>query len=76
MINAFNGGSDLVPKARIGSKLFAGGYYSVVNKIDPSVVNVLSLTVSKNGTTFASSVEYGVDQIPTLDANDITVTLV
>ena len=76
VIKAFNGESDLVPKARIGSKLFAGGYYSVVNKIDPSVVNVLSLTVSKNGTTFASSVEYGVDQIPTLDANDITVTLV
>jgi len=76
VINAFNGGSDLVPKARIGSKLFAGGYYSVVNKIDPSAVNVLSLTVSKNGTTFTSSVEYGVDQIPTLDANDITVTLV
>lgn len=76
VINAFNGGSDLVPKARIGAKLFAGGYYSVVNKIDPSVVNVLSLTVSKNGTTFSSSFEYGVDQIPTLDANDITVTLV
>jgi len=76
VIKAFNGESDLVPKARIGSKLFAGGYYSVVNKIDPSVVNVLSLTVSKNGTTFTSSVEYGVDQIPTLDANDITVTLV
>jgi len=76
VINAFNGESDLVPKARIGSKLFAGGYYSVVNKIDPSVVNVLSLTVSKNGTTYTSSVEYGVDQIPTLDANDITVTLV
>jgi len=76
VIKAFNGESDLVPKARIGSKLFAGGYYSVVNKIDPSVVNVLSLTVSKNGTTYTSSVEYGVDQIPTLDANDITVTLV
>ena len=76
VIDAFNGGSDLVPKARIGSKMFAGGYYSVVNKIDPTVVNVLSLTVSKNGTTFASSVEYGVDQIPTLDANDIMVTLV
>lgn len=76
VVKAFNGGSDLVPKARIGSKVFAGGYYSVVNKIDPSVVNVLSLTVSKNGTTFTSSVEYGVDQIPTLDTNDITVTLV
>lgn len=76
IISAFNGNSDLVPKARISSKVFAGGYYSVLNNIDASSVNVLSVTVSIDGVNFASSVEYGVDQIPSLDANDISVTLV
>lgn len=76
IINAFNGNSDLVPKARIATKVFAGGYYSVLNNIDPASVNVLSVTVSKDGTNFAASIEYGVDQIPSLDANDISVTLV
>lgn len=76
IISAFNGNSDLVPKARIASKAFAGGYYSVLNNIDTASVNVLSVTVSLDGINYASSVEYGVDQIPSLDASDISVSLV
>ncbi|MGC0863480.1 baseplate J/gp47 family protein [Pantoea agglomerans] len=76
IISAFNGNSDLVPKARIASKVFAGGYYSVLNNIDTASVNVLSVTVSLDGVNYASSVEYGVDQIPSLDASDISVSLV
>lgn len=76
IIDAFNGNSDLVAKARIASKVFAGGYYSVLNNIDTSTVNVLSVTVSIDGSNYGTSVEYGVDQIPSLDANDISVTLV
>lgn len=76
IISAFNGNSDLVPKARIASKVFAGGYYSVLNSIDTASVNVLSVTVSIDGTNYGTSVEYGVDQIPSLDASDISVTLV
>lgn len=76
IINAFNGNSNLVPKARIASKVFAGGYYSVLNNIDTESVNVLSVTVSLDGINYASSVEYGVDQIPSLDASDISVSLV
>ncbi|MDI9276157.1 baseplate J/gp47 family protein [Pantoea sp. EABMAA-21] len=76
IISAFNGNSDLVSKARIASKVFAGGYYSVLNNIDTASVNVLSVTVSIDGTNYGTSVEYGVDQIPSLDANDISVTLV
>jgi len=76
IISAFNGNSDLVPKARIASKVFAGGYYSVLNNIDTASVNVLSVTISIDGTNYGTSVEYGVDQIPSLDANDISVTLV
>lgn len=76
IISAFNGNSELVPKARIASKVFAGGYYSVLNNIDTASVNVLSVTISIDGTNYSPSVEYGVDQIPSLDANDISVTLV
>lgn len=76
IVSAFGGNSDLVSKARIASKLFAGGYYSVVNSIDTSSINVVSILVSIDGSTFSSSVEYGVDQIPSLDSGDITVTLV
>lgn len=76
IISAFNGNSELVAKARIASKVFAGGYYSVLNNIDTSSVNVLSVTVSIDGINYGTSVEYGVDQIPSLDANDISVTLV
>lgn len=76
IISAFNGNSDLVPKARIASKVFAGGYYSVLNNIDTASVNVLSVTVSIDGTNYGTSVEYGVDEIPSLDASDISVTLV
>lgn len=76
IIAAFNGNSDLVPKARIATKVFAGGYYSVLNNISPSTVNVLSVTISLDGINYAASVEFGVDQIPSLDASDIAVTLV
>lgn len=76
IISGFNGNSDLVPKARIASKVFAGGYYSVLNNIDTASVNVMSVTVSLDGVTFASSIEYGVDQIPSLDTSDISVSLV
>jgi len=76
IVSAFGGNNDRVQKARIASKIFAGGYYSVVNEIDPSSVNVLSVAISLDGMTFTPSVEYGVDQIPTLDSADISVTLV
>ncbi|WP_147196063.1 baseplate J/gp47 family protein [Pantoea sp. CCBC3-3-1] len=74
--SAFTGNSDSVSKARIASKLFAGSYYAVVNYIDKSSINVLSVLVSLDGKTFTPSVEYGVDQVPTLDSADISVTLV
>ncbi|WP_336792230.1 hypothetical protein [Pantoea anthophila] len=76
IINALNGNSNLVPKARITSKVFAGGYYSVLNNIDIESVKFLSVTVCLDGINYASSVEYGVDQIPSLDASDISVSLI
>ncbi|HGM5054125.1 TPA: baseplate J/gp47 family protein [Serratia marcescens] len=75
IINSFNG-DDGGTRARIGSKIFAGRYYSGIQDIDQDNVNILSVTISKDGTTYSSSVEFGIDQIPTIDATNITVELV
>jgi uncharacterized phage protein gp47/JayE len=75
IINSFNG-EDGGTRARIGSKIFAGRYYSGIQDIDQDNVNILGVTISKDGTTYSSSVEFGIDQIPTIDATNITVELV
>ncbi|AGQ28765.1 hypothetical protein M495_14285 [Serratia liquefaciens ATCC 27592] len=75
IINSFNG-DDGGTRARIGSKIFAGRYYSGVQSIDQSNINILGITISKDGTTYTSSVEFGIDQIPTIDATNIDVELV
>ncbi|MGO4743965.1 baseplate J/gp47 family protein [Serratia quinivorans] len=75
IINAFNG-EDGGTRARIGSKIFAGRYYAGVQSIDQSNINILGITISKNGTTFSSSVEFGIDEIPTIDESNIVVELV
>lgn len=76
IISAFAGNNELVPRARIGAKIFAGGYYSVINQIDTAAVNVLAVTLSLDGINYAPMAEYGVDQVPSLDAGDIEVTMV
>ncbi|MDK5705364.1 hypothetical protein QAA85_22505, partial [Serratia nevei] len=63
-------------RARIGSKIFSGRYYSGVQSIDQSNINILGISLSKDGTTFSSSIEFGIDQIPTIDASNIVVNLV
>ena len=75
IINSFNG-EDGGTRARIGSKIFAGRYYSGIQNIDQDNVNILDLTISKDGATYSTSVEFGIDQIPTIDATNITVELV
>lgn len=75
IINSFNG-EDGGTRARIGSKIFAGRYYSGIQNIDQDNVNILDVTISKDGTTYSSSVEFGIDQIPTIDPSNITVELV
>lgn len=71
---AFNG-TDGGTRARIGSKVYAGRYYSGIQAIDPSNLNILSITLSRNGTTYGTSAEFGIDEIPTLDNSNITVII-
>ncbi|CAI1824440.1 Uncharacterized homolog of phage Mu protein gp47 [Serratia quinivorans] len=75
IVNSFNG-EDGGTRARIGAKIFAGRYYAGIQNIDQENVNILDVTISKDGTTYSSSVEFGIDQIPTIDPSNITVELV
>ncbi len=73
--DAFNGLVDGIPKARIGSTVSASRYYAPVIAIGPSSVSILSLTVSLDNSTFGASVTMGIDQVPTISASNIVVTI-
>lgn len=75
IIEVFNGEYDGIAKARIGSSINSGKYYAPVISISPDTVGILSIEVSLDGTAFSPSVTMGIDQVPTLQASDITVTL-
>lgn len=72
----FTGNYDGIEKARIGATINAGKYYAPVISISPDTVGILSLQVSLDGVTYHPSVTMGIDQIPTIQDSDITVTLV
>lgn len=72
--SAFNG-TDGGTRARIGSKVFSGRYYSGIQAIDPSNLNILSITLSRDGSTYGTSVEFGIDEIPTLDNGNIVIIM-
>lgn len=74
VLAAFNG-EDGGTRARIGSTIYAGRYYAGVTAIDPENVDIYGITLSRDGTTFSTSLSFGIDEVPTLDTSNITVTL-
>ena len=72
----FTGNYDGIEKARIGATINSGKYYAPVISISPDTVGILALQVSLDGITYLPSVTMGIDQIPTIQDSDITVTLV
>lgn len=74
IIDAFNG-DDGGARARIGSTIYAGRYYAPVFNTN-SNVNIQSITLGVTSPGTATSATMGIDQRPTLDASNITVTLV
>lgn len=74
IISAFNG-EDGGTRARIGSTIYAGRYYAGVQAIDSDNVDIFSITISRDGTTYQTSASFGIDEVPTLDASNISVTL-
>lgn len=75
VISAFNG-EDGGTRARIGSTIFAGRYYAGVQAIDTESVNILGITLARDRLTFTTSISFGIDEIPTIDAANIVVALV
>jgi len=72
VISAFSGGDGL-PRARVGSTVYASRYYSPVAMLSwsPLIVSI------KIGTSTATldSVNVGIDQVPGLASADISVTI-
>jgi uncharacterized phage protein gp47/JayE len=73
VLAAFNG-QDGGSRARIGATLYAGRYYAGISGVDPHV-QILSVTIGSSASPTGSSLAVGIDQLPTLNASNITVTL-
>lgn len=73
VIATFNG-TNGAQRARMGGQIFASSFYAGIAQIDSSV----SIISVKLGTVTATldSVNVGIDQSPTIQASNITVTLV
>lgn len=73
VLAAFNG-QDGGTRARIGATLYAGRYFAGISGVDPHV-QILSVTIGSSASPTTSSLAVGIDQLPTLNASNITVTL-
>jgi hypothetical protein len=74
IVAAFNG-QDGGIRARTGATIFASRFYGGVSAIAPSVVSILSILIG-SPTANATSMTVNIDRVPTIDPNDIAVTLV
>lgn len=74
ILSAFNG-EDGGTRARIGSTIYAGRYYSGVQAIDSENIDIFSITLSRDGLSYSTSLSFGIDEVPTIDATNISVTL-
>ncbi|CNI67115.1 Uncharacterized homolog of phage Mu protein gp47 [Yersinia massiliensis] len=74
IINAFNG-ADGGERARIGATIYASRFYSGIASVSNNV-NIQSVLLGTSSPGSSTSATIGIDQRPTLDAENITVTLV
>ncbi|HDC2644175.1 TPA: hypothetical protein O7138_004449 [Salmonella enterica] len=74
VLSAFNG-TDGGLRARVASVVSAGRYYAGVYKTDPENIDILGLTVSRDGSSWTTAVTFGIDEIPVLDVSNIGVKL-
>jgi len=74
IISAFNG-ADGGSRARIGSEIFASRFYAGIASLSQYAA-ILSLFVGASLSPSTTTVALGIDQAPTIQASNITVTLV
>lgn len=68
-------GRDDGHRARIGARIYAGRYYSTIQKIS-DYLQLESVFVGFAVNPTGGMVELGIDQVPTLEESNISVTLV
>ena len=74
VIESFNG-QDGGTAVGINSTTYSGRYYANINAIDPNV-NVIEVYLGITSTPTTLLAAFGIDQLPTLSASNIVVTLV
>ena len=75
VIQTFNGLDGSGPAVSIGSTSYSGRYYANINAISPNV-NVIEVYLGLSASPTTLSLTMGIDQLPTLTASNILVTLV
>ena len=73
ILSAFEG-EDGGSRARIGGKLFASRYYAAVAALG-TWVQIVEITIGTTASPTGFTAQMQIDQIPTLDASGITVTV-
>ena len=74
VIASFNG-QDGGTAVSINSNTYSGRYYANINAISPAV-NVIEVYLGLSASPSTLSIAFGIDQLPTLSASNIAVTLV
>ena len=74
VIASFNG-QDGGTAVSINSTTYSGRYYANINAISPAV-NVIEVYLGLSASPSTLSIAFGIDQLPTLSASNIAVTLV
>lgn len=74
VLASFNG-EDGSPAVTVGSTSYSGRYYANINAINPNV-NVIEVYLGTSASPTTLSIAMGIDQLPTLSASNILVTLV
>lgn len=75
VIESFNGLDGNGPAVNIGSTSYSGRYYANINAINPNV-NVIEVYLGTSASPSTLLISMGIDQLPTLTASNIAVTLV
>jgi len=75
VIQTFNGLDGSGPPVSIGSTSYSGRYYANINAISPNV-NVIEVYLGTSASPTTLFLTMGIDQLPTLTASNILVTLV
>lgn len=76
VIQTFNGEDGSGPPVGIGSTSYSGRYYANINAISPTTINIIEVYLGISASPTTLLVSMGIDQLPTLAASNITVTLV